>query len=626
MTVAARFILSRNAFELVSTTLDTSDLASAPELVAESERISMRLADREPGEEYQIRIGNLPPDAPTGFEPGRDPAMGLDLGHEIVWPASAYLESARGPTVVELRSRQADGEDVWRVRARVELTVSPSKLGEARYQAMFNELRALSAGLVFDLVSKSSRAYRFVHSSAHVHTGSRQLELRAIEQTWRALVPLLFQIAEQPASRLIRRSELRRCWGGERMHRSAVRYLGAHGIDPRSIATPRPFTAPVEHLGETSCTPEHAVVAGFLDLLLERLDECLHSADAQLTLLKGGHSASVARALRGWERIDRPRMERLRDVVESAKRLRSQIKRVRTWALFQGVTPALQPLRTPVFDSVAAYARIRSEILGFLNRAGLVLDEGEGDLIKPTWRMYEQWVLIQVLTALRASGLQAEPAEQLVRQVGRSRSRFTLDFERGSEFLFYAHDGRVIRVRYEPWIVSRDAARQLGETVYRRSGGTDWSPDILIEVLPAALRSDRVSEVEYAVVIDAKYSVHLREERWESTRKYFEIHGTLRRQPIVRQVWLAHPGMQQRILPHDPGIRWYNTGPDIGPDENLHGALELLPDAESNAEEIQQLPAQPLAVIRTFIDGLLAFLDFAEGIPELKSTMRSQVA
>src|SRR5690606_15431345 len=108
-------------------------------------------------------------------------------------------------------------------------------------------------------------------------------------------------------------------------------------------------------------------------------------------------------------------------------------------------------------------------------------DEGEGDLIKPTWRMYEQWVLIQCLAALRATGLRSDPAEQLIREVG--RSRFTLDFERGSEFLFHARDGRIIRVRYEPWIVTRADAAQIGESVYRRGGSSEWSPDILIEVL-----------------------------------------------------------------------------------------------------------------------------------------------
>lgn len=610
MSGVPRFGVLRESAEIVATILDDAAVAIAHEVVAESDRLNMRLLEREAGEEYQIRIGTLPPDAPFGFEPGRDPAMGYDLGDKIVWPAATYMDSARGPTTIELRSRRADGDDAWRVRARVEVTVRPSKIGEARYQAMFNELRALSAGLVFDLVSKSSRAYRFIHSTTQVYTGSRQLELRAIGQTWRALAPLLYQIAEQPATRLIRRSELRRCWGGERMHRSAVRYLTARGVDPRGTAVPRPFTAPIERLTESNNTPEHAVIAGFLMLLLHRLNLCQESARAQLCALRDGRPESSRSTLRGWERIDRPRIERLNEVIQSVEIYRSQIQRVRQWPIFEEVTPALQPLRTPVFDSMGTYARVRSEILAFLHRAGVVLDEGEGDLIKTTWRMYEQWVLIQLLAALRESGLRSEPAEQLVREVG--RSRFTLDFERGSEFLFHAQDRRVIRVRYEPWIATRDAARQFDESVYRRGGGEDWSPDILIEVLLPASQDRRISEVDYAVVIDAKYSEHLRLEQWEGTRKYFQIHGTAARRPVVRQVWLAHPGAQQRIVPRDPGVQWYSDGPDVGSDEELHGALELIPDVALHSEPVDGFSAEPLPVMRTFVSGLLAFLDFEE--------------
>lgn len=609
MTRETRFRILRETVELASASLDTGELIRVGGAVAEADRLNMQLVEREEGVEYQIRIGNLPPDAPLGFESGRDPALGMDLGSKIVWPAAVYLDSARGPTVVELRSRRADEDDPWRVRARVELTVQPSKLGEARYQVMFNELRALSAGLVFDLVSKSSRAYRFIHSSKQIHTGSRQLELRAIEQTWRGLVPLLHQIAEQPTTRMVRRRELRRCWGRERLHQSAATYLASRGVAPRSRAVPRPFTAPVDYLAETSQTPEHAVIAGFLDLLLHRLEVCVQSARVQISTLAGGVADSTEDALTGWAAIEYPRFERLREVILEAESIRVQVQRVREWPLFRGVSPALEPLRTPVFDSVAEYSRIRGAILAFLNRAGVVLDEGEGDLIKSTWRMYEQWVLIQLLAALRESGLRSDPAEDLIQKVG--RSRFTLDFERGSQFLYHARDGRVIRVRYEPWIAPRHVARMQGESVYRRGGGNEWSPDILIEVLSGPMLEGRTPDVEYAVVIDAKYSEHLREERWDQSSKYFDIHGALKRRPVVRQVWLAYPGAQQRILPRDPGIRWYSDGPDVGPDENLHGALELLPGG-GDADYFEKELGQPLPIMRTFVGGLLVFLDFDE--------------
>lgn len=224
--------------------------------------------------------------------------------------------------------------------------------------------------------------------------------------------------------------------------------------------------------------------------------------------------------------------------------------------------------------------------------------------------MYEQWVLIQLLAALRDSGLRSDPADQLIREV--ARSQFTLDFEPGSEFLFHARDGQVVRVRYEPWIPTRAAARQAGETVYRNGAGEDWSPDILIEVLQPGPEALNQREVEYAVVIDAKYSSHIRDEQWESTRKYFLIHEAKYRRAIVRQVWLAHPGDAERLRPRDPGIRWYDDGPDIGWEESLHGTLELLPDPEFAEERSVTTPAQPLPVMRAFVRGLLSFLDFVE--------------
>jgi hypothetical protein len=105
MTAAPRFTVSREAAELAASSLDSEFVVPATEPVAEGDRLNMRLSGREAAQEYQIRIGNLPPDAPHGFEPGRDPAFGYDLGAEIVWPSAAYVESARGPTIVELRSR-----------------------------------------------------------------------------------------------------------------------------------------------------------------------------------------------------------------------------------------------------------------------------------------------------------------------------------------------------------------------------------------------------------------------------------------------------------------------------------------------------------------------------------------
>lgn len=601
-----RFTVLRDVTSIVSSELDLERPVSAPIELVEHERLALRLTNREPETEYQIRIGNSPVSAPSTFESGRDPALGIDIGDSIIWPAAPYLESARGPTVIELRARSLLVDEPWLTRLRVQLTVRPGKLGEQRYQAMFEELRALSAGLVFDLVSRSSRSYRFVRSAAQVGTGTRQFELRAIDQTWRAIKPHLRRIAESPVSRLTRRTEMRPYWGDERLHPHAGRDLAIRGIDPRDRSMARPFPAPVERLTESVDVPEHAAIATFLDALSERARACGTSAKAQLESLDAGDGFTRSTPLRAWASFDQSRIEKLGEIVQDAREIVGEIRAVRDGTPFRDTSPGPLVTRSPVFDRVPAYSRVRAEMLRFVNRAGVVLDEGEGELLKPTWRMYEQWVLLQLLAALREAGLRCDSPEQLVRRIG--RARFTLDFERGTAFVHYAADGRMLRVRYEPWIPDRRNARATGDSVYRPGGSLDWSPDLLIEVNSPDPDPARHAPIDYAVVIDAKYSERLREEQWEGARKYFEIHDAVNRRPIVRQVWLAHPGTRERIAPRDTSIHWLENGPDIASEETLLGALELLPHPDAAIAARAGATTRPLPVMMTFVKGLLASL------------------
>jgi hypothetical protein len=136
---------------------------------------------------------------------------------------------------------------------------------------------------------------------------------------------------------------------------------------------------------------------------------------------------------------------------------------------------------------------------------------------------------------------------------------------------------------------------------------------VVIEFLRGGGAADgaEAADVEYAVVVDAKYTGRIREHHWEDTAKYLEIRATHSGRQVVRQLWLAYPDEAIGLSPGDSAIIWTPRGPDCPREETFLGILGLLPP-EATAEPAEHEAgwiAEPCANAVAFAGGLLAYLE-----------------
>jgi hypothetical protein len=565
-------------------------------VLGETDRVAFELSPKEPGQEYEIRIGDFSLPKPHY---GRK---------SVEWIDDAHFDSARGRTLVTVVSREVDGPDAgWSMRGRFDLWVCPGKLTEVAYRTMFDDLARLSAGLVFDLLAKSVAGISGlgVSGPGAVAGRSAQLELRILDRLWSEFSRVLTEIMLQPETCLVARSEMTACYGAERLAPQEMVRVASRGIDPRRRETPRPFSAELTAVRHSVDTPEHRAIATFLDLISERARECLTRARHEIGEIKrdrwfrdrdgpGGQNI--------YEAVDAPRVARLVDAAALADRLASQIRMARRSF---PVVAALRSLKdagtSPVFRNVRHYRQAWYLMVGYLNNSAVVVDSGTEERTKQTWRMYEQWTFMQLAAAFRRAGLRCSSQRDFVNAL--SRNRFTVDLQRGTRLVFAAPDDRRVVMRYEPWVFSKKVAADLGETVYQGSAGeVPWSPDVLIEFMRPAGKG--AFEVEYAVVVDAKYVRHLRDRHREQCLKYMKIRSVESDEAIVKQVWLASPATEGIAL-DDDGIAWTALGPTTRRHEVVMGSLGLMPGDGSSGDD-----EGSTATALEFVSGILAYLGF----------------
>ncbi|MBX3023795.1 hypothetical protein KF840_02685 [bacterium] len=601
------FSLTRNDRPLASVALDAVAPAEAGAPVSELQYCGAQVSPREADIEYSLLIGDIEPDLRGSGGAVSDPALGRVFGPNVLWENAAYFESSRGLVVVSVRSRALQSSESWRLRARIRVVVVPSKVGEARYLGMFEQLRALAAGLLFDLLSKMARDVHYapVVGSRASHRSS-QLELNALAQTWRVIARGLYEIERDPVLRLIRTARTRPSWGAQTVRPNAICRLAAAGIDVRSPHTPRPVPVLQAVLEESADTTEHRILAGFMALLARRALDCGRNAAAQISRLEEQRAHRDVRIDPGptlYELYDRPRIEKLRDAVRSADELLGGLRRAARLSFLRDIRPAFGPPRTPVFDHVAPYHRIRSAMHDYLRSSVAILDDGDSERIKSTGRLYEHWVFFQLVAAFRSAGLSCEDLGGLLRRLG--SERFTLDLDERAQVVMRSSGGRRVIVRYEPWILPREAARQAQQAVCRgKAGSTAWRPDILIE-----FRS--TDSIDYAVVVDAKYSREIRDEHWAATTKYAEIRAVDGGQQVVRQVWLAYPNAGG-IACRDPAVTWTEHGPDRPQQESILGTIALRPPEFDPDIDAPIVDIEPEQTARIFAAGLLRYLGYID--------------
>jgi len=578
--------------------LDEPAVPALVPTVSELDICGFSVSSPEVHTEYEIRIGD---DSP-------DDASGEDFGHVVSWKQAAYFESARGRVLVQLLAREIGASGNWRRRAQLMVNVLPAKLGEERYAAMFEDLRAVSVGLVFDLLSKGRLRLSLAGVGA-LSSRPANAELAVLERLWASVSLTLQRIAIQPMAGLRLVRERRLSWGSERLSETGLRQLVAAGIDPRRAKTPRPFYAVRDRLRETFDIAEHRTILGFLRFLWDRVIDCGRRAEEHILSIQKERpfrDMDQADGSNLFRDIDTPKMGRLQTASYRARDLAERIRGAERLDFLRGLSAELRVPHGPIFSNVLPYRRFRDELLRYLGASLAILDEGLEERAKSTARMYEQWIFLQVLAALRACGLIPLSQEGLLTRS--RRHRFTIDIERGTRVSFRCPDGRSVNVRYEPWIHPVTLARSLHDTVYRgRTGENSWCPDVLIELL--ASPDDRSTRLDYAIVIDAKYTSRINPRHQDSVRKYNEIRSTDDDRPVVKQVWLAHPS-DEGITPWDEAVEWTSTGPSRPPNEIVNGTLGVMPPATSPVGEA----GSPVnEILLEFAKGILAYLGIKTG-------------
>lgn len=603
MTDAAVFRLIHNDQVVAEAVLDGPMGEAVQATLKESQRLSLEVEPKEPDTLYRLRIGDLVP----AHE------FGTAFRRHVEWPGHLYLDSLRGLVPIRLESRpEAGGEDAWRTRARLLVAAVSSKITEAAFEAMVSDLAALSTGLLFDLVSGAFTGLaRGTGSGGIISARSAQLELRVLEELVGDLAGTLLAIARQPEVTLHPTRVIAPWTGTERLSNDGIDWFAARGVDPRAPTERGTALAPrIVTVTETACA-EHRIIRWFLELLRERARDCARRANAERAVVaadKPFRSRRFDDEPSLFELFDQPKLDRLNQAIERARRIDRRLREMLGLPFLDGQRPLAPTAVTPVFRYVLHYHRFWGAMREYLRRSTLTLENSLEERGKPMWRMYEQWVFLQLAAALEAAGLRPRSHESLFRRLG--AQRFTVDLRRGTQLSFAAPDGRMVRIRYEPWIFSQDLARRHGDTVFHgREGQAPWSPDVLIEVFPPPRRG-LVPVPALAIAIDAKYTRRVAEHHWQQTAKYQMIRATATGEPIVRQVWVATPAAPDgfaEIIFQDSAVHWTDAGPDrpMEGGEFLQGAVALSPERAAADGNVRPGTAR-------FVSGLLAWLGMAK--------------
>ncbi len=198
---------------------------------------------------------------------------------------------------------------------------------------------------------------------------------------------------------------------------------------------------------------------------------------------------------------------------------------------------------------------------GFLNNTSIVVEQGDTESAKSIETIFEQWVFFRVSAALQEAGLSCISHNSIFEPI--TRDRFSVDLDRNAAIDFESLDKRIVRLRYEPTILPRQAAKGI-DSLYRGHSASPWTPDIVLEILMPG-DDPRDYRLVYAAVIDAKYTtVENVWDRLQRIEKYREIRSVDTNGQIVRQVWIAAP-IVASLQPRDEAITWSAEG-DVGAD------------------------------------------------------------
>lgn len=612
----SEFVITRNGRRIHGILLGetVSQSAEIAELF-ELQEYGFEIDDRDPDTEYAIWIGDI--EAATIAASESDELKiggGIARGLRLLWDDRCYFEGSRGLVWVRVSSRDRDGDRRWHDRALVPVFVVLTKLSEEQYHVMFEQLRGLAEGLVHDLFSKSWRGVHLSKRKGQVGIRSSHTELQVLEKIWPPIAQSLELILREPANRLTSNRRLRSCWGGERFGTRALAQLASCGVDPRSRKFEAPFSAAIECVTESADTYEHRAIRGFLEFLLHRLEEFCRKIDSDIDVFNRqrrwrDRSSGEGQSL--FELEDIPRIQRLKERRTRAESLREEIRHACGKSVLRRVVPSFRLADTPVFRNVGSYQRIYREIVRYLSTGLIIVDEGTEERIKSTSRMYEQWVFLQLASALKAAGLVCNSQDGVLHRA--RHARFIVDVERGATVTYSLSANSTIRVRYEPWIMPYNQARQTLDPLFFGRGDSALSPDVVLELVRGREAVGAPALVIYGLVIDAKYSRNIHERHWHDTGKYLRIQSTSTLKQVIRQLWLVHPGSgAPEITFRDNAYEWTDGGPNSAAEDVVEAVLQLAPCSDMHLDDVEPgWIGRPNPNAVQFIAGLLRFFEVA---------------
>ena len=532
-----------------------------------------------------------------------------EFSNSLEFERGVYFESASGSTELSV-VHVKDGKD--EIVFKASLYVVPSKIGWANYKGMVADLQSVCRALVTDLTGKSTSGA----SIAPKVWRTLEEELVAVSGACRRLKPILAEIERAPKSVMVIRERI--VHAGRARSRRAVAAMMKRGIDPTSEGSESRL-CDVGRLAESRDIPEHRLLKAFLKLLRARLANCRAGLDADVKRLEAERKyrsrTSVAGERSLYETEDLPRIRRLKERDAEAESVQRWLDAELGGGFWSGVGEAVFAPESTQFaenDYYLAAANIVLKYLRDLSHWGGTF--GSQFKTKKSSRMYEQWTLIQLVAAFTQCGLKLTGWDEVI---GRSvRGSFGFDFARNTTVSAPFREDWEVVVRYEPWILPKEATWKFPSETLCHFGGGNWSPDIIVE-----LRRRKGGKAVYAIAMDAKYSRRPTNEMRDSVLKYARIRTTEGRfgRRVARQVWLVYPGdgarrrafwLDDEAMYFSPvaGVAYRDTDIPIEPAEQVFGELVAVPSertAESAASD--EVGVRPKKAFLDFAAGTLAY-------------------
>lgn len=557
--------------------------------------------------EFKLKIGDeFVPISPQ-YYPGR-----VEIGK------TQFFESAAGKTDLTVFGFDQDGHELFSVTRSI--YVIPSKIGQANYQRMVNDLNAVCHALLNDLLGKSKHGKvwnRFRKRSFRSH----EEELIAIRRMWKQFSVDLRMIAAGPQGYLARKNVVILPHG-----KNAANYRTQRRIlqrcSPGSSYLDKQLSSRLEYSLDTV---EHRLLKKFIKILLLRVSACLKGINNSIRELQTNgvfRKQSFGGNKSLYELEDLPRIVRLESRKREAGTLLNSIEQQLDASFWDGVSEELFVPGPDRFMANRYYKHAALCIFQFLQNGFYWDDSSSLDFTtKKTSRIYEQWVLINLVNAFEACGLTVTSWEQIINDA--LNSQFNMDFQRGTQFLCSLSPKYTLSIRYEPWIIPRPDKEKFPEATlfHQDRGNSYWSPDIVLELMECEAGT---KQTKYAIAIDCKYSKQIAEEQKHNTEKYLRIRSTVSGEQVVRQLWLFHVGKDDahnEIIPgdefycfsRDAGIRFREGNYDFDAiQEQISGYVIAKPDLNESSRQasLDDVPE----VFREFAEGTIAFFKMHFGI------------